>query len=137
MKFCEKCGKQLEDDAVICTGCGCPTDKWKNAEESSNNDFSQYAMVKEKKPFPWSLVALILGIAGMVTSITGLLGVILGIAGIVLSNIGKKKAPEDTRFKIATRMSIVAIVIGGLVFIVPMVFPLLQMLVSVIIALIA
>ena len=23
MKFCTKCGKELHDDAVICTGCGC------------------------------------------------------------------------------------------------------------------
>lgn len=24
MKFCEKCGKELFDEAVICPGCGCP-----------------------------------------------------------------------------------------------------------------
>ena len=23
MKFCSKCGKELIDDAIICTGCGC------------------------------------------------------------------------------------------------------------------
>ena len=23
MKFCSKCGKELVDDAIICTGCGC------------------------------------------------------------------------------------------------------------------
>lgn len=23
MKFCEKCGKELADDAVVCMGCGC------------------------------------------------------------------------------------------------------------------
>ena len=23
--FCSKCGKELNDEAVICTGCGCPT----------------------------------------------------------------------------------------------------------------
>lgn len=23
MKFCEKCGKQIHDEAVICVGCGC------------------------------------------------------------------------------------------------------------------
>lgn len=114
MKFCEKCGKQLEDDAVICTGCGCPTDKWKKTRETSE-DFSQYAVVKEKKPFPWSLISLIFGIVGIVTGISGLPGVIFGVVGLVLSKTGKKKAPEDTRFKIATILSIVAIVIGGLV----------------------
>jgi len=23
--FCEKCGKEINDQAVICVGCGCPT----------------------------------------------------------------------------------------------------------------
>lgn len=23
MKFCQHCGKELHDEAVICTGCGC------------------------------------------------------------------------------------------------------------------
>jgi len=26
MKFCEKCGKELLDEAVICVGCGCPVE---------------------------------------------------------------------------------------------------------------
>lgn len=25
MKFCEKCGKQIMDEAVVCPGCGCAT----------------------------------------------------------------------------------------------------------------
>ena len=23
MKFCSKCGKEIHDEAVVCTGCGC------------------------------------------------------------------------------------------------------------------
>ncbi len=26
MKYCSKCGKELMDDAVFCTGCGCAAD---------------------------------------------------------------------------------------------------------------
>ena len=26
MKFCTKCGKELLDEAVVCTGCGCPVE---------------------------------------------------------------------------------------------------------------
>ena len=26
MKYCKNCGAQLEDEAVICPGCGCATD---------------------------------------------------------------------------------------------------------------
>ena len=25
MKFCEKCGKEIMDEAVVCPGCGCAT----------------------------------------------------------------------------------------------------------------
>jgi len=129
MKFCEKCGKQLEDDAVICTGCGCPTENWKKDEEATES-LPQFTVEKEKKPFPWSLVSLILGIAGIVT---GPLGILFGIAGIVLVKKGKEKAPEDTRFKFATILSIVAIVVGSLVVIVPIVLPILQILLALII----
>lgn len=27
MKYCMKCGKELFDEAVICPGCGCPTNR--------------------------------------------------------------------------------------------------------------
>ena len=26
MKYCEKCGKELFDEAIICPGCGCPVE---------------------------------------------------------------------------------------------------------------
>ena len=26
MKYCSKCGNQVNDDAVICVGCGCKID---------------------------------------------------------------------------------------------------------------
>ena len=26
MKFCSKCGKEIADEAIICTGCGCAVD---------------------------------------------------------------------------------------------------------------
>lgn len=28
MKYCKSCGKELADDAVLCTGCGCATDEF-------------------------------------------------------------------------------------------------------------
>ena len=27
MAFCRKCGKEIDDDAVICVHCGCATEK--------------------------------------------------------------------------------------------------------------
>lgn len=28
--FCSKCGKELNDDAIFCPGCGCGTDNYQN-----------------------------------------------------------------------------------------------------------
>ncbi len=36
MKFCQKCGKEIMDEAVICPGCGCSIVKEKKG--SSGND---------------------------------------------------------------------------------------------------
>lgn len=30
MKFCQKCGKEIADEAVICPGCGCAVNGQKN-----------------------------------------------------------------------------------------------------------
>ena len=36
MKFCQNCGKEIADEAVICPGCGCAITKAK--EEKGGND---------------------------------------------------------------------------------------------------
>lgn len=33
MKYCSKCGKELVDEAVICTGCGCAVEAPKKAKD--------------------------------------------------------------------------------------------------------
>lgn len=33
MKFCQHCGKELLDEAVICTGCGCAVQTFSNTQE--------------------------------------------------------------------------------------------------------
>lgn len=37
--YCEKCGKQIDDNATICTGCGCKVvNNDKSDKEINNND---------------------------------------------------------------------------------------------------
>ncbi|MBQ7096316.1 MAG: hypothetical protein IJN80_07730 [Clostridia bacterium] len=36
MKYCQKCGKELVDEAVVCTGCGCTVEQPK--KENGGND---------------------------------------------------------------------------------------------------
>lgn len=35
---CEKCGKQLSDNASFCTSCGWKTDKWRREVEKAKSD---------------------------------------------------------------------------------------------------
>ena len=37
MKYCTKCGKELVDEAVVCTGCGCPVGEVPKSSASSSN----------------------------------------------------------------------------------------------------
>lgn len=94
--YCSICGKEILDDAVICTGCGCMvknTTVKKTVPTSSNS---------EKK----TQVSLILGIVGIVFAwlfalvghITSIIGIVIGIkeyketdkiTGLVLSIVGE------------------------------------------------
>ena len=37
MKFCSKCGKELMDEAIVCTGCGCAVANPTQAIQSLNH----------------------------------------------------------------------------------------------------
>ena len=60
MKFCEKCGKELEDDAIVCMGCGClasppkqePTPQQTSVSPTdSKKDRQASKGIKENPPF--------------------------------------------------------------------------------------
>ena len=58
MKICSKCGKELMDEAVICTGCGCPV-----RSEAKPKEVSLDALVKGTSTTNTvSAIALALGI---------------------------------------------------------------------------
>ena len=92
--YCTVCGKEISDDAVICTGCGCAVES-KNASVESNKS--------QPKKAQTSLILGILGIVfawifALVGHITSIIGIVIGIkeykenekmAGLVLSIIGE------------------------------------------------
>lgn len=39
--FCQKCGKEIHDEAVICVGCGCPTNNRAAADPNILDTFCQ------------------------------------------------------------------------------------------------
>ncbi|MBE6713746.1 MAG: hypothetical protein E7575_00475 [Ruminococcaceae bacterium] len=66
MKFCTHCGKELFDAAVICPGCGCPTNDQSTqqsffGQSFANSDPKPYLNVLSEKvkteAFIWSAVA--------------------------------------------------------------------------------
>ena len=34
--FCYKCGKEIDNDAIICVHCGCPTPNYKDNKQSKD-----------------------------------------------------------------------------------------------------
>ena len=73
--FCKTCGKEVNDNAVICPHCGC----------ALKNE-SVYAEVKNdvKKINVMCLVGFILSMASLLISLYG----VVAIAGLVLSIVG-------------------------------------------------
>ena len=45
MKFCQKCGKQIMDEAVICPGCGCSIVQEKKIENGGNDGLAIAAKI--------------------------------------------------------------------------------------------
>lgn len=41
--FCNKCGKEIEDQAVICPGCGCPTKNYNKPASDSKSVSTGYS----------------------------------------------------------------------------------------------
>lgn len=71
MKFCEKCGKEIMDEAVVCPNCGCATSKAKITPQTT------VEVPKKAK------TASLLGILSL------LLLAPLGIPAIILANQSK------------------------------------------------
>ena len=96
MKYCEKCGKEILDDAIICPGCGCMV---------GNNGIKtgQPAYVNDNKKAQKSLILGIIGIVvawffALAGHIVSILGIVIGVkeyketdnrTGLILSIIGE------------------------------------------------
>ena len=81
MKYCEKCGKELLDGAVVCVGCGCSVDGGSAPVQSK-----QTAPVEEsqKKSGSGAIVFGVIGILGaflfaLIGHIASIIGIVLGI----------------------------------------------------------
>ena len=85
--YCKNCGKQLDDSAVICPGCGCATDNfYKNgyAEQAQQNTANKSANI-------FAIISLVLGIIGLWL---GVLFCIIPALGIIFGIVGLKKSDK-------------------------------------------
>ena len=72
MKDCKSCGKELADEAVICTGCGCATDEYYAQQQpvsKSGDSMSTMALLGFIFSFIQSLVGLILSCVAYKTAV--------------------------------------------------------------------
>lgn len=58
MKFCQHCGKELFDEAVICTGCGCSV--------QTTNTNAQVAEVDESVSVGLVILAVLIPLFGII-----------------------------------------------------------------------
>lgn len=105
--FCKNCGKEIDDNAVICPDCGVPTDKFKTeaapadgqAAVQKTNVFAIIGFVLSLVAFAFIFIQVvvfwILAIAALTLSILGLVWSAkkgwnlkgLAIAGVVISAV--------------------------------------------------
>ena len=72
MKYCTKCGKELQDEVVVCPGCGCWADR-----KTENNTVSQKLNSKDedRESARLAVAAFILAFfVPVVGTITGIIG---------------------------------------------------------------
>lgn len=98
MKFCEKCGKELLDDAVVCMGCGCAVGP---AEAPVRENVAAPSAERNENVVPaekssGAIVGFVLGLIGIVGAwLIALLGYVLGGIALGLSIGAKKKVPQN------------------------------------------
>ena len=78
MKFCVKCGKELLDEAIICTNCGCLVDNNYQNKFKKNGNYNA-AITKEMKLFH------IFNFISNILFITALSLIIIGLSTIDIS----------------------------------------------------
>ncbi len=112
MKYCSNCGKELGDNFVFCSACGCKVEEINSTDISVSNNYPQ---APQRRQIPIEVESSGLSIAALVFAILGGgIGLILSIIGVCTSKLEENKK----RSKAALIISIVWSVIFLIIFIV-------------------
>lgn len=102
--FCLKCGKEIDDGAMRCPYCDCPTENAGGAIDVHAVD----PTIKSAKSF--GITAIILGSLGILWAwLIAIFGWILGGVGLALALVGRNKNKYVKVCKIGTILSAVAL----------------------------
>ena len=106
--FCKTCGKDINENAVICPHCGCETGKpMQYGQTVQTVQYEPAPQPVEKKENTSALVGFIMSLLGL----TGILPFVGSIVGLILGIMGNKKAKEMNGDK---GMSTAAIIISAI-----------------------
>lgn len=106
--FCKTCGKDINENAVICPHCGCETGKpMQYVQTVQTVQYEPAPQPVEKKENTSALVGFIMSLLGL----TGILPFVGSIVGLILGIMGNKKAKEMNGDK---GMSTAAIIISAI-----------------------
>lgn len=102
--FCKNCGKEINDNAVICPNCGVATDKMQQTASA--------APVEQKKANGFAITGLVLGLVGLFGG--NYLFLVPGIIGLIFGIIGMVKAKQYS----APGLAIAALVVSVIAFVI-------------------
>ncbi len=99
MKYCEKCGKELFDEAVLCVGCGCPVGNgaYKNYNKPKDTSLDQYVWDAGTT----NVIALLLLLAGAVLGLfvedCGYIGAVVCLVAELVALIPNTKFQKEVK----------------------------------------
>ena len=110
MKFCQKCGKEIHDDAVICTGCGCAVSTSKENFPNNTTPNTNFSSHDSATSDGLGITSIILGAIGIPFSLLlAITGYLFGGAGLALAIISSKKNPFSNKAKVGLILSIITL----------------------------
>ena len=87
MKYCNKCGNELNDEAKFCTKCGSPVEELKETdEEYYEEDYKEEHKVSKGKIIAIVAIIIVLILGAVGVGVIGTVGV--GVAGTVGVGVG-------------------------------------------------
>ena len=102
--FCLKCGKEIDNNAMRCPYCNCPTENAGEAIDTNTIDPS----MKSAKSF--GIAAIVLGGMGILWAwLIAIFGWILGGVGLALALVGRNKNQFEKTCKIGLILSAITL----------------------------